>query len=98
MLNSSRSMCWLKWNAATELQRYAATGGIPDALLSCHRYDEILPPGGLPVIRPRSALELPPRATLLQARLWYMRFYEMLISCGEAGCLRTTSFKNLLRL
>src|ERR1700692_4790142 len=25
--------------------RYAATGGIPDALLSCHRYDEILPPG-----------------------------------------------------
>jgi hypothetical protein len=24
--------------------RYAATGGVPGALLSCHRYDEILPP------------------------------------------------------
>src|ERR1700722_11273745 len=29
------------------MQRYAATGGIPDALLSCHRYDEILPPGAI---------------------------------------------------
>jgi hypothetical protein len=27
------------------MQRYAATSGIPDALLSCHRCDEILPPG-----------------------------------------------------
>lgn len=27
------------------MQRYAATGDIPDALLSCHRSDEILPSG-----------------------------------------------------
>ena len=29
------------------MQRYAAASGIPDALLSCHRYDEILPPGAI---------------------------------------------------
>jgi hypothetical protein len=33
------------WNVATECKHFAATGGIPDAQFSCHRYDEILPLG-----------------------------------------------------
>jgi hypothetical protein len=29
------------------MQRYAATSGTPDALIFCHQYDEILPPGAI---------------------------------------------------
>jgi hypothetical protein len=32
-----REGCWLQWNAATECNVMLHTGGIPDALLSCHR-------------------------------------------------------------
>src|SRR5258705_9657160 len=62
------------------MQRYAATGGIPDALLSCHRYDEILPPGAILSCQlNESGLDCQIQRS---ATVWRLRSEQQAVRCG----------------
>jgi hypothetical protein len=62
------------------MQRYAATGGIPDALLSCHRYDEILPSGTTQSCHLNgSGLD---RQIQRSTTLWRLRSEQQAVRCG----------------
>jgi hypothetical protein len=62
------------------MQRYAATSGIPDALLSCHRYDEILPSGATQSCHLNgSGLE---RQIQRSAAEWRLRSEQQAVRCG----------------
>src|SRR6266480_4499846 len=62
------------------MRRYAATCGIPDALLSCHRYDEILPSGATQSCHLNgSGLE---RQIERSAAEWRLRSEQQAVRCG----------------
>src|ERR1700730_9992241 len=66
------------------MQRCAATSGIPDALLSCHRYDEILPPGATQSCHLNgSGLE---RQIQRSATVWRLRSEQQAVRCGLFEC------------
>src|ERR1700736_1962292 len=66
------------------MQRCAATSGIPDALLSCHRYDEILPPGATQSCHLNgSGLE---HQIQRSAAEWRLRSEQEAVGCGLFEC------------
>src|ERR1700730_14576860 len=66
------------------MQRCAATSGIPDALLSCHRYDEILPPGATQSCHLNgSGLERQIQRSAAEGRL---RSEQQAVRCGLFEC------------